>query len=208
MVDKEVFDVWSGSYDAEVRDADEKDEYPFAGYKRILDSIYTTVTKQNQANVLDIGIGTGTLAASLYNCGHIITGIDFSEEMLQAAKTKIPNATLYRYDFANGLPPELSGKKYDFIISTYALHHLTDELKVSFIKSLLPYLNEDGAILIGDIGFPTLAEYNECKEQNSDDWDDDEYYLVFSELTEALKGYCSVTYKQMSHCAGLLEIKL
>ena len=206
MVDYHSFDVWADDYDEDVRLADEKNEYPFAGYKKIISSIYSTVTKSRSAKVLDIGVGTGTLAVALYERGHIITGIDFSREMLAIAQPKMPNAKFFQCDFAHELPPEIKANKYDFIISTYALHHLTDVLKVTFIKSLLPYLNNNGAILIGDIGFTTRVEYNECKKQNSDDWDDTEYYFVFSELTDALKNECSITYEQMSHCGGLLEI--
>jgi len=207
MVDNHSFDVWANDYDEDVRLADEKNEYPFAGYNKIMHSIYTTVMKSNSAYVLDIGVGTGTLAAALYERGHIITGIDFSREMLAIAKPKMPNATFLQCDFTNELPPEIKAIKYDFIISTYALHHLPDVLKVTFIKSLLPYLSNYGTVLIGDIGFTTRVEYNECKNRNSDDWDDNEYYFVFSELTDALKNDCSITYEQMSHCGGLLEIK-
>jgi len=206
MLEHHVFDVWAGSYDDEVRLADENNAYPFAGYKKIMDSIYTAVTKQDSANVLDIGVGTGTLSAALYKYGQTITGIDFSSEMLAIAKQKMPNAMFYQFDFATGLPPEIKGAKYDYIISTYALHHLPDAMKVTFINSLLPYLNSSGAILIGDIGFQTRVEFNKCRAQNADDWDDNEYYFVFSELAEALKNSCSITYEQISHCAGIMEI--
>ena len=207
MVDCHSFDVWADDYDEDVRLADEKNVYPFAGYKKIMNSIYTTVTKTNSTNVLDIGVGTGTLAAALYARGHIITGIDFSREMLAIAKPKMPNATFFQCDFTNDLPPEMNANNFDFIISTYALHHLPDVLKATFIKSLLPYLSNNGTILIGDIGFATRVEYTECQKRNSDVWDNNEYYFVFTELTETLKNDCSITYKQMSHCGGLLEIK-
>ena len=202
-----VFDVWAGDYDEDVRLSDENNEYPFAGYKKIMDSIFSEVVKKNSASVLDIGIGTGTLAAALYKHGQIITGIDFSNDMLSIAKQKMPNAMFYKCDFVDGLPPEIMGTKYDFIISTYALHHLPDTLKVTFIKSLLPYLNANGAIFIGDIGFTTRAQLNKCREQNADEWDDNEYCFVFSEMSDALKCACSVTYTQMSHCGGVMEIR-
>ena len=208
MIDYHVFDVWAGGYDEEVRLANENNAYPFAGYKKIMDFIYSAVIKQNATKVLDVGVGTGTIAAALYENGQTITGIDFSSEMLAIAKQKMPNATFFQCDFVDGLPPEIIGEKYDFIISTYTLHHLPDTLKVAFIKSLLPYLNNSGAILIGDIGFPTRFEYDKCHEENADDWDDNEYYFVFSELSDALKHACAVTYEQMSHCGGVMEIRV
>ena len=207
MIDCNEFDMWAGNYDEEVQIADDNNDYPFAGYKAIMNSIYAAVMKKNSASILDIGVGTGTLAAALYACGHRVTGIDFASEMLAIAKPKMPDATFYQYDFANGLPPGIAETKYDFIISTYALHHLNDGQKVTFIKALLPHLTENGAILIGDIGFPTKVEFSECKAQNADDWDDNEYYFVFSELIDALKGTCAMTYEQMSHCSGIMEIR-
>lgn len=52
--------------------------------------------------------------------------------------------------------------KYDAIIATYSLHHLTDVQKVSFLKNLLSLLNEDGRIYIGDVAFETRTEMEAC----------------------------------------------
>lgn len=201
------FDMWANGYDISVKISDDNDKYPFAGYKKLMNDIYSTVMKKGPATILDIGIGTGTLAAKLYESGHAITGVDFSNEMLSIAKSKMPEANFYKFDFTQGLPAELAEMKYDFIISTYALHHLTDSSKIAFTKSLLNHLNDGGAILFGDVGFLTRLELEKCKEQNSpDDWDDDEYYFVFSEMKQGLEGSCLMSYKQISHCAGVIEI--
>jgi len=208
MLESNIFDMWADGYDKEVQLSDDNNEYPFAGYKNVMNNIYSKIMEKAPASVLDIGIGTGTLALKLYEGGNKITGIDFSKEMLAIASPKMPDGEFYQFDFAQGLPPEIANKKYDFIISTYALHHLTDPLKVSFIKSLLGHLNDNGLILIGDIGFPTKVEFEECKNQHDEDeWDDDEYYFVFSEICDELKGTCLAAYEQISHCAGVMEIK-
>jgi len=144
----------------------------------------------------------------LYEGGNVITGVDFSNEMLSISKSKMPNAKFHQFNFAEGLPSEIEKMKYDFIISTYALHHLTDSLKVTLIKSLLNYLNENGVIIIGDISFQTRDELEVCKtESNPNDWDDDEFFFVFSEISQELKDICFISYKQISHCGGILEIK-
>ena len=207
MLDNHGFDMWANNYDASVNIADDNDEYPFAGYKKIMNTIYGTIMSKKPATILDIGIGTGTLAAKLYEGGNDITGIDFSNEMLAASKAKMPNAKLISHDFTQGLPPGLATCKFDFIVSTYALHHLTDEEKIPFIKSLLGHINE--AILIGDVSFKTRADLEKCKESCGDDgWDDDEYYFVFSELSAKLGDECVMTYHQFSHCSGVMEIRL
>ena len=208
MISAHVFDVWADGYDEDVRLCDEKNEYPFAGYSQIMSHIYAAAMAKCPAKVLDVGVGTGNLAAKLHEQGNRITGLDFSPEMLAIAQPKMPDAALYQCDFAQGLPPELAGEKFDCIISTYALHHFPDDLKATFIKSLVPHLNDNGVILIGDIGFPTRAELLACMGQNEDGWDDSEYYFVFTELSEALSGYFTVKYEQVSHCSGIMELQV
>ncbi|MCA0987592.1 hypothetical protein [Guptibacillus algicola] len=65
MLSKQGFDLWANEYDRSVQVSEESNEYPFAGYKEILNAIYNEVMSSNQANVLDIGFGTGVLASRL-----------------------------------------------------------------------------------------------------------------------------------------------
>ena len=48
------------------------------------------------------------------------------------------------WDLMNGLPQELLQRPYDAIISTYALHHFTDEQKSLYITQLLQHLSPTG----------------------------------------------------------------
>ncbi|MCL1996455.1 MAG: class I SAM-dependent methyltransferase [Defluviitaleaceae bacterium] len=207
MLDKHGFDLWAEGYDKSVNVADEKDDYPFAGYKILMNSIYNEVMNKCPVKVLDIGIGTGTLAYKLNEAGNEITGIDFSDEMLKHARAKIPNARLIPHDFSQGLPNELEGEKFDFIISTYALHHLSDTEKVELIKILLKHIDHTGVILIGDIGFENKENLDKCRMSCGDDWDDDEFYFVYSEIHDKLSPYCTIKYQQISHCGCILELK-
>ena len=206
MLDSKGFDLWSGDYDKTVNVTDINNNYPFAGYKDLLNSIYRTIMNKRPATILDIGIGTGTLALKLYEGGNSITGIDFSKDMLEKTKSKMPEAILFECDFSKGLPPELQDRKYDFIISTYAFHHLSDKEKISFIFKLIDYLNDNGVILIGDVAFQNRADLEACKSSYGSEWDDDEHYIVFSELSETLRSKYSLEYNQVSLCAGLLTI--
>jgi putative AdoMet-dependent methyltransferase len=163
--------------------------------------------KKCPSKILDIGIGTGTLSTKLYESGNDMTGIDFSSKMLEIARNKMPKAKLIQFDFTKGLPPELESAKYDFIASTYALHHLTDGEKVVFIKSLLNHLNETGTIIIGDVSFQNRDEMEKCEALSGDEWDDEEFYFIFSELENELNAACKLSYHKFSHCGGIMEIK-
>ena len=142
MLDNKGFDLWADGYDKSVGISDEDNTYPFAGYKEILGSIYKTIMKKSNPAVLDIGFGTGTLTAKLYENGCEIFGQDFSSKMIELASAKMPNAHLYQGDFAQGLAEALKRQSYDFIVMTYSIHHLRDDQKIAFLKELLDYLKE------------------------------------------------------------------
>jgi len=208
MLDNYGFDLWADNYDKSVEAADNSDDYPFAGYRHIMNAIYGTVMQKGTCKVLDVGIGTGVLAKRLYDSGNDITAIDFSEKMLSIAAEKMPKAKLYKFDFTKGLPAEVASAKFDFIISAYALHHLADDEKIAFIRIILDCLNDGGAILIGDVCFRDRAALERCQELCGDEWDDDEHYIVFSELYKAFESVCIMEYHQFSHCGGVMEIRL
>ena len=42
MLDKKEFDLWADGYDKTVGISDEKNTYPFAGYKKVLGFIFQT----------------------------------------------------------------------------------------------------------------------------------------------------------------------
>ncbi|WP_202908638.1 class I SAM-dependent methyltransferase [Halalkalibacillus sediminis] len=203
MLNQQGFDLWADNYDKTVQVSEQNNEYPFAGYKEILNRIYNEVMQKENASVLDIGLGTGVLASRLYENGHSIDGIDFSKKMLRISQEKMPKANLYQWDIAEGAPPEISQKKFDFIASTYTLHHLDDKEKVSFIKKVRPLLKEDGKILIGDIAFGTREQLEECRQENIHQWDDDEYYFVADEFKVGVRG----KFHKFSHCGGIFEIE-
>lgn len=136
MLSGKDFDLWANNYDKSVDLSD--GSYPFAGYKKILNEIYKRVLSSGGSDVLDIGFGTGTLTAKLYDEGCNIYGQDFSERMIALAQAKMPEASLYCGNFTPGLKDELKKNKYDAIIATYSLHHLKDERKISFIRELRP----------------------------------------------------------------------
>lgn len=203
MLDNKGFDLWADGYDKAVGLSDEEQSYPFAGYKDVLGRIYRLVTARENPRILDIGFGTGTLTSKLYERGCEVWGQDFSERMIELAGAKMPGARLYLGDFSQGLAGPLAGNTYDFIIATYSLHHLTDEEKISFIRTLSGLLNDGGAILIGDVAFATREELESCREQEGDGWDSGEIYFVYEEMR---KVFPRMEFERCSYCAGLLAL--
>lgn len=205
MLDNKGFDLWADGYDESVKLSEESNEYPFAGYRDVLNYVYSIV-EGKRGSLLDIGFGTGVLTKKLYDEGYKITGIDFSHRMVEIAKEKMPNANLICYDFTKGLPEELKGKSYDWIISTYAIHHLTDDEKLNFINELLNILNPYGAIVFGDVAFETREALEQVRKRYSDIWDEDEFYLVAEEIKRKLPDK-EIQFAEISFCAGVMIIK-
>lgn len=203
MLNQNGFDLWADGYDKSVGLSEEAQTYPFAGYKNLLNEIYNRVLSRSGKEVLDIGFGTGTLTCRLYEQGCRIYGQDFSEKMIALAQEKMPKAKLYQGDFSKGLTEELREKRYDAIIATYSLHHLTDIEKVRFLKNLRPLLKEGGHIYIGDVAFQTRVELEQCRRNAGEEWDEDEIYFVFEELEKELPG---LKFERISDCAGMFEL--
>lgn len=204
MLDNKGFNLWADDYDKSVGVSDEDGTYPFAGYKMILNAIYNRVLSVSSKNVLDIGFGTGTLTSKLYEHGCMIYGQDFSDRMIELAQEKMPNAKLFQGDFSNGLVEPLLQQKYDAIIATYSLHHLTDMQKITFLKNLLLLLNEGGCIYIGDVAFESREALQKCMDAVGDEWDDDEIYFVYDELK---LHFPTMQFEPMSNCAGIISLQ-
>ena len=204
MIDDKQFDLWADGYDKAVSVSDEENTYPFAGYRKVLGYIYEMVMKKPGADVLDIGFGTGVLTTKLYEHGFTIYGQDFSKRMIELAQEKMPDAHLYQGDFSKGLCEPLRQQKYDFIIATYALHHLLDEEKKEFLPALRDLLKENGRILIGDVAFETGNDLEKVRYEAGEAWDEEECYFVIEEWKEV---FPNLSFVKLSDCAGVLCIE-
>ncbi len=204
MLNSKGFDLWAGGYDRSVQISEEENTYPFAGYKNVLNTVYGIIRSAAAVRVLDVGIGTGVLAKRLYEDGHSITGVDFSAEMLRIAGEKMPGARLVCHNFSAGLPPQLAAERFDAVVCTYAIHHLTDAQNPIFIRQLLALLAPGGRLLIGDVAFRDRAALERCRTQCGQEWDDEEFYPVAQELQCV---FPELRFEQISFCAGMFVLR-
>ena len=201
MLNQSGFDLWADGYDRSVGLSDLNNAYPFAGYKTLLARIYEIVLKKSRPAVLDLGFGTGVLTAKLYEAGCRVYGQDFSPRMIELAQEKMPKAVLVQGDLSEGLSPALRDLNCDFILSTYALHHLDSEEKTRLIQALQDRLKPGGLLLIGDVAFQTREELEACRTAAGAEWDEDEIYFVYDEIKTV---FPEMRFERISHCAGLL----
>ncbi|HEU4327480.1 MAG TPA: methyltransferase domain-containing protein [Roseiflexaceae bacterium] len=84
---RELFEHWAASYEQAVHD---QEEFPFAGYDRVLDTVVERSECQPDMAVLDLGTGTGNLAGRFAVCGCRVLATDFAEAMLEQTRHKLP----------------------------------------------------------------------------------------------------------------------
>lgn len=203
VLDKEGFNRWAAQYDQTVAQTQADSQYPFAGYDTVLQAIETIVAAKPQPEVLDAGFGTGVLTRRLAERGAQITGFDFALAMVETVRNQLPQAELFVHDFNDGWPAVLAEKQFDFIVSTYALHHLSVAGQIAWIQEMLGHLKPGGRVLIGDVAFDNAAALYACRDQAGERWDADEIYLTREQLKPVFAQ--QLQWQRCSFCAALMS---
>lgn len=96
------------------------------------------------SRILDAGCGRGNLLIEMEKCGFTaLEGSDFSEGSLVVSKNRF-KGRVFRADLSN--LNDFSGSKYDTIVCSEVLEHITDDL--SAIRNLNSLLAPGGILLI------------------------------------------------------------
>lgn len=126
---------------------------PTASYTFVYYNCTRKYRKPEKIKILDAGCGTGfsTMKLAQQNPGAEIIGIDISSKSLEIASLRVkkishlldPNTkiTLLKMDLLN---LDSLKEKFDFIVSTGVIHHLSDPQKG--LKNLVKKLKDDGII--------------------------------------------------------------
>ncbi len=199
----QLFDDWAERYDQSVCS---DDGFPHDGYDQVLEKIVHLAAAEPCWRVLDLGVGTGNLAERFVALGCTVWGVDFSSKMLEKARAKLPQARFVQVDLLGDWPGELD-RRFDCIVSSYALHHFDLPTKLDLLQRLVRrYLAADGRIIVGDIAYPTVQIRE--RERQRGDWDEDEYYWAADETLAACRETgLGARYEQVSSCAGVFAIE-
>ncbi|MBV9791395.1 MAG: class I SAM-dependent methyltransferase [Chloroflexi bacterium] len=200
-----LFDDWAATYDRAVFTPS---DFPFAGYEQVLADIVRRADAGVDSLVLDLGTGTGNLAACFAARGCTVWGVDFSVEMLSQARIKLPQVQFVQSDLVDVWPNELN-HQFDAVVSAYVLHEFDDATKVDLIQRIVrQYLKPDGRVLIGDIAFATAGAREQARQQLGDRWDEDEYYWAADEALDRLRqAGLAAEYTQISACGGVFVVQ-
>src|ERR1700730_7350872 len=146
----EVFnhDNEAADYDQDVRN--EVDPIR-TGYQDVLRWTTKEAQISSTSRVLELGSGTGNLSQLIASCGELVS-VDVSEKMEVIAEPKLRHLANRRFVKADIL--EVFAKRlglFDAVISTYAIHHLTDREKQRLFALVFESLLPGGRAVFGDL---------------------------------------------------------
>lgn len=197
------FDAWASTYDLNVLD---ESRFPFIGYQELLDAVVRLAETQPGLSVLDLGTGTGNLAAAFAARGCQVWATDYSAQMLALARSKFPQIHYFQADLRCGWLDELPDT-FDLIVSAYVFHHFLLPEKVRLAGLFARHLAPRSKLILADIAFPDAASRERFRREAGDDWDEEPYWVA-DEALEALHqaGLCA-SFLQISACAGVFVIE-
>lgn len=203
ILEEKKFDLWSDGYEIPVQLQQDNDEYPFAGYRVVLEETYRMIRSSAAKKILNVGFGTGLVMKKLYQDGYELYGVDISEQLAEAGRAEMPQAKLVVGDYSLGLPLSLIMQEYDIAISVYGMHHLDNYEQTKLVRDILRVLKPGGMLIIGGLAYETFGEMKEFRKQNREKWLYKGGYTLYDELDKVFE---NVTWKKISKCAGIVTI--
>ena len=123
-------------------------------YLEVVSKCYDVIGRNPTARILDIGSGPGFLGFLLHSRNHLTTrmrycAVDFSREAEKGFKEFFIGrdyAKFIRHNLDRPFPPEVREEKWDVVVSTECLEHLTDDVKV--LKAMTRLVSDEGKIVV------------------------------------------------------------
>ena len=116
MTIEDAYNTWANQYDTNeniTRDLDQK-------------ATIATLSKYHFKDVLELGFGTGKNTQWLLTKAERIIGLDFSDEMLEIAKSKISDRKVILKKADLNKPWEIEDNQVDLVTSSLTLEHIDD----------------------------------------------------------------------------------
>ena len=146
--------IFPGEVFANTSDFDDGIRQLIPRYDEMLDAVTMSLPTTSD-RILDLGCGTGELSLKLmHHCPKAqVVAVDYSPRMLEFASQKIKAAGYanrwlgIQADFGNWANDPTTveiGTGFDACVSSLAIHHLTDEMKLKLFERIHTSLNPNG----------------------------------------------------------------
>jgi tRNA (cmo5U34)-methyltransferase len=161
----------------------------------IMKSFYRQFVSCNKrTNMLDLGCGDGIVTHELLQIDNSISAllIDPSDDMLCKAKERLKgfeNISYAKASFQEIIGGDILPKKFDFIVSAQAIHHLTMDEKKELFNTIHAHLRQDGYFLNLDVILAPANALEQWYMQLWNEWMDDKKEIMgidrdlFSDIT-------------------------
>lgn len=211
-VDAFNHDPWSADYDDDVRN--EADPIR-AGYSTVLDWVVEQAEIRAQDIVVDLGIGTGNTAQRVPQA-KLLLGVDISTKMMKQATPKLTHLPHVQYVTADLLGFFAEPRHFDALISTYAIHHLTEPEKVQLFALIHQALAPGGRAVFGDLMFADKAAEAALRHEYLAQMDlemigtfDEEFFWHVDHATAAFRsiGFDLIAVQQFSQLSWAIAVQ-
>jgi ubiquinone/menaquinone biosynthesis C-methylase UbiE len=123
------------------------------GFAAIAEAVVRRAAVGPDEDVVDLGAGTGLLALRLAPSARSVLAVDLAEAMLEvlearAAAEGLGNVATLAEDLA---VVDLGPLSVDVVVSSYALHHLTDADKTALVARAARWLRPGGRLVVADM---------------------------------------------------------
>ena len=148
-VDEFNHDDWAAGYDADV--LNETDPIR-TGYADVLRWTVERAEIWPDSTVVDLGSGTGNTSALIPAARRVVC-VDISSKMTELARPKLAHLPSVEYVRTDLLEFFDELRAFDRLVSTYAVHHLTEDEKAVLLECVAQSLRPGGIAVFGDLMF-------------------------------------------------------
>ena len=172
--------IFPGEVFAETKEFDSNIRQLLPYYDEMLDAIALCVSASS-GRILELGCGTGELTVKvLKQCPDAqLVAVDYSPRMIdfvankldqQGEGNRVKPLQLDFGEWANDEADAEIGNNFDAIISSLAIHHLTDEMKEKLFQKIARSLNPNGQFWNADPLLPEFSELSDIYQQSRQRW--------------------------------------
>lgn len=143
------------SHDETILDQFTRQALPFAKRHSRDDQLLDLIVKMSGVGsddrVLDVACGPGIVACALAARAREVTGIDFTDAMLQQAEQLQSERQLLNLKWQRGSATELpfAEASFDCVVSRFAFHHYTEPERA--LREMTRVCRKGGSILVADV---------------------------------------------------------
>lgn len=124
-------------------------------FMKVREKLIEAARPAEDDDAADLGAGTGFVTIALAEHVQSVVAVDIVDDMLavlreQADARGLSNVTTITEDLAH---VDFPARSLDLLVSSYALHHLTDEAKARLVRRAHTWLRPGGRIVIADMMF-------------------------------------------------------